>query len=500
MTTFFSNDSLKIGSMITSGGKTNCIYDKEGNPGLYYQLIRFNIEDVDPTRVYISSASDSVGDVVFTTASEHRFSSGWPITIYTGSYAGTYKLVDATPGTTTFKIATYANWMSGGANVQRVAGYAATAPSYCGMFGTSNYPAFQWGVSPTMNVLNLSCFQNVVVSSTNSVELPVSFPNMSLWLAEDDRLTFNEWREISKEKGSGFHMITNWEYCAALLSAYAIRGKVQTNLLRGNTNFGRSHVEGYKHEVGRRGAADAYMGNISVEDPGRGDHTFSGTGPNSWNHNNSSVGIADLVGNMSEPVDGISIYKGQIYINKYNNHIINDPDNFGDSDWLATGVYFDSSADGSDNGVRNVVSAPILRYKSTFTTPAKSTYKLNNWTDDDTTLGSDDDILTDMARSKCASIVYDTTTVGAKYTDAPLATQQLLLQALIDLSWLDSSVVTDGYVAVKNSGTRGLLRGGHFTNALLHDGSSAHANMFTYSFAYGKETPFGSATVRTSFS
>ena len=500
MTTFFSNDPLKVGTLLSSGSKVDCLYDSEGNPGAYYQLIRFNTEDVDPTRVYISSASDSAGDVVFTTSTNHRFTSGWPITIYSGSYAGTYKLVEATPGTNTFKIATYANWMSAGANVQRVAGYAATAASYCGMFGTGDYPAFTRGSLGNFSVLNISCYQNVIISSTNSVDLPVSFPNMSAWLAEEDRLTFNEWREISKLKGSGFHMITNWEFCAALLMAYAYRGKVQTNLLRGNTEYGRSHVTGYWHETGRRMYTDT-MGVQSVGNPGEGDQVLSGTGPATWRHTNNVFGISDLVGNMNDIVDGIYIYKGQIYINQYNNHINNNDDKLDHSDWLATGVYFDASADGDDDGNLDVIGAPILRYKSTFTTPAKSTYKLNNWTDDDTTLPTpDDDIATDLVRGQCAALTYDITTVGSKYTDAPLATQQILLKSLIDLSWLDSSVVTDGYVAVKNNGTRSLLRGGHFGPAVLSGGSLVYPNMFTYSFSYGKETPFAAATARTSFS
>src|SRR5690606_2511961 len=119
-----------------------------------------------------------------------------------------------------------------------------------------------------------------------------------------------------------------------------------------------------------------------------------------------------------------------------------------------------------------IISDVIMRYTNPFVSPEHSSYNTNDWSNNSNT--------SDSYRSTLANITYDTTTSSRKYTDAPLATQQLLLQGLIDLSWIDTSSLTDGYVSVRNSGHRYFWRGGFYGPSAVYNAASVYSNAFTY--------------------
>lgn len=74
----------------------------------------------------------------------------------------------------------------------------------------------------------------------------------------------------------------------------------------GNTYYGQSHSESWQSAIRQDGGipGDA-SGTASI---------LSGSGPLSWRHNNSPLGVSDLVGNVWEWQDGLKISEGQVIV------------------------------------------------------------------------------------------------------------------------------------------------------------------------------------------
>ncbi len=100
-------------------------------------------------------------------------------------------------------------------------------------------------------------------------------------------------------KGTGWHMLTNWE--AAALALWCIKNGQP----RGNTDYGRHHTS--THESGRRqdGIAPGTASGTA--------RTLNGSGPASWRHDGTLAGVDGLVGNVWEWVDGMKISNGNFY-------------------------------------------------------------------------------------------------------------------------------------------------------------------------------------------
>ncbi|MCS0442104.1 hypothetical protein ND898_19030 [Vibrio diabolicus] len=92
---------------------------------------------------------------------------------------------------------------------------------------------------------------------------------------------------------------------------------------RGNTEYGRSHSN--KNEFGRR--ADGRV----PDDRNGYARTLTGSGPKSWRHDGTIFGVADMVGNVWEWVDGMKMVSGQFIVAEYTGQP--------EAEWLATGVY-----------------------------------------------------------------------------------------------------------------------------------------------------------------
>lgn len=92
---------------------------------------------------------------------------------------------------------------------------------------------------------------------------------------------------------------------------------------RGNTEYGRSHSN--KNEFGRR--ADGRV----PDDRNGYARTLTGSGPESWRHDGTIFGVADMVGNVWEWVDGMKMVSGQFIVAEYTGQP--------EAEWLATGVY-----------------------------------------------------------------------------------------------------------------------------------------------------------------
>lgn len=92
---------------------------------------------------------------------------------------------------------------------------------------------------------------------------------------------------------------------------------------RGNTEFGRSHSN--KNEFGRR--ADGRV----PDDRAGVARTLTGSGPEAWRHDGTIFGIADMVGNAWEWVDGMKMVSGQFIVAEYTGQP--------EGEWVASGAY-----------------------------------------------------------------------------------------------------------------------------------------------------------------
>lgn len=135
----------------------------------------------------------------------------------------------------------------------------------------------------------LSKYQNIVING-RAYSLPMQDPANSInW---DNALA------ACRAKGEYWGLTP-----MALWGAIALWCKTNDNMPRGNNNYGADI--GYPHERG--------VGTYFHQD-GRAQRTATGSGPNSWYHNNAPDGIADLNGNVSEWCAGFRVVQGEIQI------------------------------------------------------------------------------------------------------------------------------------------------------------------------------------------
>lgn len=143
-------------------------------------------------------------------------------------------------------------------------------------------------------------------------------------------MTYDQALTYCNSKGSGWHLMTMWEWAAVAL--WCMKNGFQP---RGNTYYGRSHEAAY--ETGTR---------IDNGNPGSTSGTpriLSGSGPASWRHNNTFAGIADLVGNIWEWQYGLKIVDGRIIFTQDNNFYLSE------NSWYQSNVYINSSASGTSS-------------------------------------------------------------------------------------------------------------------------------------------------------
>ncbi len=201
--------------------------------------------------------------------------------------------------------------------------------------GTGVHPAFIVGGIEKSEIL-IGQFQAKVVDG-RACSLPGVDPTT--------HVTFDQAIDYCKAKGSGWHLMTAWEWAAVVL--WCLKNGFQP---RGNTSYGRSYEATY--ETGVR-VDNGVPGSTS----GTG-RTMTGSGPVSWYHNNTFAGIADLVGNVWEWQYGLKLVDGRFVYTQDNNYALSE------SSWYQSGVYVDSTAasdgDRDDDGVYEDVGDPII--------------------------------------------------------------------------------------------------------------------------------------------
>ncbi|GAB6276229.1 MAG: hypothetical protein SAMD01599839_07690 [Rectinema sp.] len=254
-------------------------------------------------------------------------------------------------------------------------------------------------------------------------------------------IDFDTAKAACVNKGQGWHMMTAWEWAAIAL--WCLKNKFQP---RGNTNYGRSVSLTYETGTRQDGLAPGVTSGAA--------RILTGSGPNSWRHDNTYAGISDLVGNVSEWNDGLKIIDGKMYFPDDNNFAL------AEASWPAREAYFDATVGPGDRTGAAGAGAPLLSN----VTPAA-------YTETPTPAGGADvgdfDYATISGENGWRAMTYKST-----YDSMELALRQKLAALMIApkvskdgaLIFATSGEEAKGYVSVRNYGERFPLRGGFWFN------------------------------------
>lgn len=190
-----------------------------------------------------------------------------------------------------------------------------------GTLGTGTHPAFIVHGKEVPEIL-ISKYLNVVVNGR------------AYSLAHEDPttyITFDNAKAVCEAKGRGWHLMSRLEFAAIAQWCHQ-----NGYMPRGNTATGKAYDAPHEHGV---------MG-------GEG-RTLTGSGPQSWNHDNTPYGISDLCGDIWEWNDGFKVIEGKVYAVGEDGTIMNNFDNQNAykslTGFIDTGACYDSVAAGNGN-------------------------------------------------------------------------------------------------------------------------------------------------------
>lgn len=174
------------------------------------------------------------------------------------------------------------------------------------------HPAFKRADNTVMPWFEVGMY----VASNDGNGNPVSAPHKQPYHTVD----FDQSKAKCQSMGSGWGLMTNAQWSA--IAIWCLMNEYQPT---GNTYYGQSHDKKFQTSIRQDG--------LLVGDANGTAQNLTGTGPKEWNHNNSAIGIADLVGNVWEWVDGLKIQDGQIIVAENS-----DPDEL---NWVSQAAYLD---------------------------------------------------------------------------------------------------------------------------------------------------------------
>lgn len=205
------------------------------------------------------------------------------------------------------------------------------------LLGTGVHPAFIVGGVEKSEIFVGQYAAHV--KDGRAVSLPGLDPTASV--------SFDQAKAYCKNKGQGWHLMTNWEWAAIAL--WSLKNGFQP---RGNTNYGKSHEAAYETAVRQDRLAPGTASGTA--------RTLTGSGPVSWRHDNTYAGISDLVGDIWEWNDGLKIVDGKIFMPADNNYALSE------AQWNDTGIFIDTGAVLSNAKTANW-NASIPNWKATTT-------------------------------------------------------------------------------------------------------------------------------------
>jgi hypothetical protein len=118
-------------------------------------------------------------------------------------------------------------------------------------------------------------------------------------------INFNNGKLRCTDKGTGWHLMTNAEWAAV-----ALFSKINATMPRGNNKYLQSTAAAYESGIATQtGVVKGVSGTA---------RSYTGSGPNTWNHDYGPLGIADLNGNVWGWCDGLKITAGVASIMTHN--------------------------------------------------------------------------------------------------------------------------------------------------------------------------------------
>jgi len=326
--------------------------------------------------------------------------------------------------------------------------------------GTGPHPAFIVNGVEKPEIW-IGAYQAVVVDG-RAYSLPGQDPKTSI--------TFDSARAACTSKGPGWHMMTAWEWAAVAL--WCLKNSYQP---RGNTNYGKSTSAPW--ETGVRvdgGTPGATTGTPRI---------LTGSGPNSWRHDNTYAGISDLVGNVSEWNDGFKIIDGKMYFPNDNNFSLDE------ASWLSHDAYFDATVGPGDRSGAVDSGDPVL-----------SNVAPTHFSETPTPAGGTDPGDFDYAYIG-GEAGWRSMTYAGTYDSMELALRQKLAALMIapkvsaagSLIFGTSGYEAKGAIWVRNYGERFPLRGGFWSYGADAGLASLNLNSrraFSDSYAFGFRPAF----------
>lgn len=174
------------------------------------------------------------------------------------------------------------------------------------------HPAFKRADNTIMPWFEVGMY----IASNDGNGNPVSAPHKQPYHTVD----FDQSKAKCQSMGSGWGLMTNAQWSA--IAIWCLMNEYQPT---GSTYYGQSHDKKFQTSIRQDG--------LLVGDASGTAQNLTGTGPKEWNHNNSAIGIADLVGNVWEWVDGLKMQDGQI--------IVAENSDYDELNWISQAAYLD---------------------------------------------------------------------------------------------------------------------------------------------------------------
>lgn len=161
---------------------------------------------------------------------------------------------------------------------------------------------------------HIGAFQGVI-SNGELISIPGVDPTVSR--------NIDQYLSAARACGAGFGLMTNVDFAG--IGAWCRANEFYP---RGNTDYGRDRHKPFETGVRQDG--------MPVGENHGNDRILTGSGPAGWRHNNSMVGISDIVGNAYEWTPGARLVDGEVHIIKDNDMSLDDTDHGANSSaWRA---------------------------------------------------------------------------------------------------------------------------------------------------------------------